>query len=51
LDLLKDEQRAFEVYNKLVSMVNQSPNLIDRAVVDWTEEGLYRGTLVALSER
>lgn len=51
LDLLKEEHSAFEKYNKLVSMVNQSPNLVERGVVDWAEEALYRGTLLALSER
>jgi hypothetical protein len=50
LELVKEEQRALEVYDRLVSRVNQIPNLIDRAIVDWAEEGLYRGTLFALSE-
>lgn len=49
LDLL--HQSAMEAYDQLASTVNQSTSLIDHVVVDWAEEGLYRGTLLALSDR
>ncbi|KAL9548882.1 hypothetical protein PS6_006365 [Mucor atramentarius] len=48
LDLL--HQSAMEAYDQLASTVNQSTSLIDHVVVDWAEEGLYRGTLLALSD-
>jgi len=49
LDLL--HQNTMEAYDQLASTVNQSTSLIDHVVVDWAEEGLYRGTLLALSDR
>ncbi|KAK4513383.1 uncharacterized protein ATC70_005381 [Mucor velutinosus] len=48
LDLL--QQNAMMAYDELSSAVNQAPSLIDHVVVDWAEEGLYRGTLLALSD-
>lgn len=49
LDLLR--QDAIEAYNSLSSTVNQCTNLIDHVIADWAEEGLYRGTLLVLSDR
>lgn len=50
LDLLQ-QQHAMEAYDQLASAVSQAPSLIDHSVADWAEEGLYRGTLLALSDR
>ncbi|CAO3656012.1 unnamed protein product [Mucor fragilis] len=49
LDLLQ-QQHAMEAYDQLASAVSQAPSLIDHSVADWAEEGLYRGTLLALSD-
>lgn len=51
LDLLQQQQHVMEAYDQLASAVNQAPSLIDHVVVDWAEEGLYRGTLLAMSDR
>jgi hypothetical protein len=51
LDMLKKEKEALDVYGNMVSFVNSCLNLTDRVMVDWAEEGLYRGTLLALSDR
>lgn len=50
-DLLKKEKEAIKEYINMVALVNSTTNLIDRVIVDWAEEGLYRGTLLALSHR
>jgi hypothetical protein len=50
-DLLEKNQEALKEYRNLVSIVNATSNLTDRVIVDWAEEGLYRGTLLALSDR
>lgn len=50
LDLLQ-QQSAMEAYDQLAAAVSQAPSLIDPIVVEWAEEGLYRGTLLALSDR
>ncbi|KAI8971935.1 hypothetical protein BDF20DRAFT_709137 [Mycotypha africana] len=50
-DLNGDKSSAWKAYDDLVSLVNQSQHLSDRSLVDWAEEGLYRGTLLALNER
>lgn len=48
LDLLR--QDAIEAYYSLSSTVSQCTNLIDHVMADWAEEGLYRGTLLVLSD-
>ncbi|KAL9556166.1 hypothetical protein MBANPS3_001996 [Mucor bainieri] len=50
LDLLHQQQSAMETYDQLASAVNQASSLIDPVIVDWAEQGLYRGTLLALSD-
>lgn len=51
LDLSEKLEEAMDTYQHLVAVINQCPNLIDRPSVDWSEEALYRGTLLALSEK
>ncbi|KAI7906808.1 uncharacterized protein BX663DRAFT_548947 [Cokeromyces recurvatus] len=50
LDLLEKKKDAIEAYEQLASVVNESSSLTDRVAVDWVEEGLYRGILLALSD-
>ncbi|CEP11254.1 hypothetical protein [Parasitella parasitica] len=49
LDLLQ-QQNAREAYDVLSSKVNQYTDAIDPVMADWAEQGLYRGTLLALNE-
>ncbi|KAI8076712.1 uncharacterized protein B0P05DRAFT_545559 [Gilbertella persicaria] len=49
LDLMERKEESLEAYNQVASLVSQCENITDRSIVDWAEESLYRGTLVALS--
>lgn len=50
-DVLDVDNKILDAYGQVVQLVNETPNLVDRAIVDWAEEGLYRGVLFALSDR
>ncbi|CAO3629040.1 unnamed protein product [Mucor hiemalis] len=50
-DVLDVDNKILDAYGQVVQLVNETPNLVDRAIVDWAEEGLYRGALFALSDR
>lgn len=50
-DLLNMDDKILDAYGQVVELVNATPNLVEKAIVDWAEEGLYRGVLYALSDR
>ncbi|KAI8890508.1 TPR-like protein [Backusella circina FSU 941] len=50
LDLLEKKSNSIQVYLNLVKQVNKIPNVTEKTMVDWAEEGLYRGVLAALSD-
>jgi hypothetical protein len=42
---------AIQVHLDVVKHINTIPSLNDKTIVDWAEEGMYKGVLAALDER
>ncbi|CAO3594625.1 unnamed protein product [Absidia cylindrospora] len=51
LELTGKVEEALERYKAMIDMIEGTVETTDRTMVDWCEEGLYRGSLLALGHR
>ena len=51
LDELGKKNDAIKVYLDVVKHINTIPSFNEKTIVDWAEEGMYKGVLAALDKR